>query len=359
MSSASEPSNQPPLPVSALPYLTADLPGIGGKLKQRPEEFVVEEIPAYVPSGEGEHLFLWVEKTDVAGEDLLRHIATQLAISPRDIGTAGVKDRRAITRQFVSVPAACEPAIGRIDNDRVRVLSSARHKNKLRTGHLRANRFSILVCDVTPDAADRAGRIAEKIERLGCPNYFGDQRFGHEGATLRTGCDLLRGQLRPQAIPFSRRRFLLRMSLSSVQSAVFNDVLAERLRDGDLHRVFQGDVMQVAQTGGRFVVADVAAEQSRFDVRETVLTGPIFGSDMLAPQGEPAEREERSLARWEFSLSDFARFPKFTSGTRRPLLAWPEDLRIESETDGLRLQFQLPSGVYATVLLREFMKVDQ
>src|ERR1700680_3393303 len=95
-------------PHTPLPFLTAELPGIGGRLKERVDDFIVEEIPGYEPCGEGDHLFLWVEKTGVAAEEFLRHSARALAVSPRVIGMAGLKDRRAITRQYVAVPAACE-----------------------------------------------------------------------------------------------------------------------------------------------------------------------------------------------------------------------------------------------------------
>src|SRR5580704_908652 len=260
-----------------LPFLTADRPAIGGRLKDRPEDFVVEEIPAYEPCGEGEHLFLWIEKTDVAADELSRHVARALRISPRDIGMAVLKDWRAVTRQFVSVPATCEPSIGRIDTDRIRVLRNARHRNKLRTGHLRGNRFSLLVREAVADAAATSNSIAETIRRYGFPNYYGEQRFGREQETLRLGLDLLRGTARPDSIAAVRRRFLLRLSLSAAQSALFNDVLAERLRDSLVSTVLPGDVMQVTASGGQFVVIDAAVEQRRFEARETVLTGPIFG----------------------------------------------------------------------------------
>jgi tRNA pseudouridine13 synthase len=341
----------------ALPYVTADLSGVGGAIKQQPDDFVVEEIAAYEPCGEGEHLFLWLEKRDVAGEDLLRYVARRLAISPRDVGIAGVKDRRAITRQWVSVPARCEPAIPQLDTDQIHVLRAARHRNKLRTGHLRGNRFSIRVRDVVAGAADRAERIAAAIGRLGFPNYFGPQRFGQDLQTLRLGFDLISGRASPRSIPPARRRFLLRMSLSAVQSALFNAVLAARMEKGRLHTALPGDVMQVAASGGLFVIADREAEQTRFDARETVVTGPIFGPKMLAPQGEAAELERALLADWQVTTDAFERFPNLTSGTRRPLLAWPQNLTVVAdEQDGLRLDFELSSGTYATVLLREFMK---
>jgi tRNA pseudouridine13 synthase len=345
-------------PAASFPFLTATLAGIGGSIKEGPEDFVVDELPVYQPSGSGEHLFLWVEKTDVSGPDLVRHIGRALGISPRDIGTAGVKDRRAVTRQFVSVPARAEGHVERIETDRIRVVSSARHGNKLRTGHLAGNRFSILVRGTEADAAERARPIAEAVNRHGFPNYYGEQRFGRDNETLALGLAILRGQKQPRDIPASRRTFLLRMSLSSVQSALFNDVLAERLRDGLFSTVLPGDVMQVAASGGPFVVSDAAVEQRRFDARETVLSGPMFGPQMKPPTGEPATREARALTAWELAPDDFLRYPKLTAGTRRPLVVWPGELRITSEPDGLRFEFTLPSGVYATTLLREFLKAD-
>jgi tRNA pseudouridine13 synthase len=339
-----------------LPFLTADLPGIDGRLKERPEDFVVEEIPAYEPCGAGEHLFLWIEKTDVAADQLQRHVARALGISPGDVGVAGLKDRQAVTRQFVSVPAKCEARVGQIETDRIRVLRSVRHGNKLRTGHLRGNSFSILVRAADSDAEAKCRPIAEMIGRLGFPNYYGEQRFGREDETLRMGLDLLRGTLRPRSIAPARRRFLLRLSLSAVQSALFNDVLAERLRDGLFSTILAGDVMQVAASRGPFVVTDATAEQRRFDCRETVITGPIFGPRMTAPEHEPAAREGRIFSAWGFSLDDCLRFAKLMSGTRRPMVVWPEELRVERELDGLRFAFCLPSGAYATSLLREFLK---
>jgi len=339
-----------------LPYLTADLPGVGGTLKEQPEDFVVEEIPAYEPSGAGEHLFLWLEKRDIAGEDLLRHLARRLAILSQDIGMAGVKDRRAITRQWVSVPARCEPAISQIDSDQIRVLRTVRHGNKLRTGHLRGNRFSIRVRSANEAAAERATRVAEAVGRLGFPNYFGAQRFGQEQQTLQLGLDLVTGKASSRSIAPARRRFLLRMALSAVQSALFNAVLAARLRENRLFTVLAGDVMQVAASGGQFVVEDAAVEQQRFDARETVLTGPLFGPKMIAAQGAAAAGEQAVLAEWNLSPADFTRFAKLTSGTRRPLLVWPGNLAIRAEENDLRIDFDLPSGSYATCLLREFMK---
>lgn len=343
---------------AALPYQTSDLPGIGGRLKQSPDDFLVEEIPAYRPCGEGEHLFLWIEKRDVSAEQLTQHLARVLGVPAGSIGVAGLKDRQAVTRQYVSVPAACSEDIPQVETDQIHVLSAERHTNKLRTGHLRGNRFEILVRDVVPEALERAEAIAGRIRADGCPHYFGTQRFGIDGETVRTGLALLRGEKRPRQLPAPRRKFLLRLSLSAVQSWLFNRVLADRLQDGLLRTVLPGDVLQVIASGGCFVAEDVAAEQPRVEGWETVVTGPMFGPKMKQPAGVPAEREAAVLQKSGLTFEAFGQFPKLTSGARRALVIQPADLSLASAGDGLRFALTLPPGAYATVVLREFQKTD-
>lgn len=379
---------------SDCPMMTADLPGAGGVLKARPEDFVVEEIPAYQPCGDGEHLFLWIEKTGVAADQLGRHLAEVLGISPRDLGTAGLKDTHAVTRQFVSVPRSAERRLSAIDSPGIRLLSAAPHGNKLRTGHLRGNRFQILVrsrdaedsVDRTPtsDQADQtqepltdvavrstnsqarsfanAQAIAERLRRTGVPNYFGSQRFGNKLSTLKLGLKLLTeardGGDRPREAARPNRRFLHRLALSAAQSWLFNTVLADRLRDVLLDRVMLGDVMQKCVSGGLFDVRDVAVEQPRFAARETVLTGPMFGPKMRPALHEPGIREQRVLASAGLTLDGFRRFGHLAEGTRRPMLIWPDDLKVDAVAEGLMFEFSLPPGAYATVVLREFMKSD-
>ncbi len=197
-----------------LPYLTADLPGVSGRLKETPEDFLVEEIPAYEPSGEGEHLFLWIEKRDVAADQLVRHLARSLEVSRDDIGVAGLKDKRGVTRQFVSVPARAADRLEAANAEEVHVLSATRHTNKLRTGHLKGNRFSILLrTDSAPESLDAAQHIVERLKQLGVPNYYGEQRFGTGGETAVLGFDLLRGSKTVRDIPSAKRKFLLRLAL--------------------------------------------------------------------------------------------------------------------------------------------------
>lgn len=339
-----------------LPYLTADLPGVAGLIKQQATDFQVEEIPAYLPTGEGEHLFLWIEKTGLSAEQLTKHIVQSLRMSKLDLGVAAMKDRHAVTRQFVSVPAKFAPLIDSINSDHVKVLSAVQHQNKLKTGHLRGNRFSILMRNVAPDALDLAQKIADRLMVLGTPNYYGDQRFGTDGETATMGLELLRGEQTAEDIHPARRRFLLRFALSSAQSVLFNHALADRLNAGLLHKVQVGDVMQVTASGGIFVCDDATTDQARFDAQEICITGPMFGRKMKQPGAEIAAREATVLNAYQLQESDFDRYPQLTSGTRRAVLIYPKDMQITEEAEGLRFNFSLPAGCYATVVLREFQK---
>ncbi|HVV99957.1 MAG TPA: tRNA pseudouridine(13) synthase TruD [Planctomycetaceae bacterium] len=346
----------PPATSNPLPYLTGDLPGIGGELKTDPDDFIVEEVPAYLPSGEGEHLFLWIEKRGLSAEMLLRHLGKSLGISTGDIGVAGMKDRQATTRQWVSVPARCEERLAEVDGEGVRLLDHARHSNKLKTGHLRGNRFTLLLRNVGDDALARAQAIAAVLVQHGFPNYFGAQRFGADADNADLGFALLRGTRTPGQIPPSRRKFLLKLALSAAQSALFNELLARRVREGTVARVMNGDVMQVCASGGLFTTSDPVSEQARLDHGELAITGPMFGPKMRQPLAEPANLEQAALAAHELTDADFLRFKKLTTGTRRPYLVRADDLEIEQTDTGLRFRFSLPPGCYATVLLREFQK---
>lgn len=331
-----------------------------GLLKVEPEDFVVEEIPAYEPCGEGEHLFLWVEKRDIAAEQLVKHLARHLDVPAREIGVAGMKDRRAVTRQWVSVSAKCQERIAEVESPAIRVLRAVRHTNKLRTGHLRGNRFELRLREVKcSDPAiiieEFVQQTARTIATLGFPNYYGEQRFGRENETWQLGLDLLTRRQTPRDIPYSRRRFLLRLALSAVQSELFNQALAARMQEGLLDTVLQGDVMEVVASGGKFLAEEASTEQPRFDAYETVTTGPMFGPKMRQPTDEPAAREAAILTAAGLTPESFHGFGDELSGTRRPYLIRPGELTCHMEDPTtLRLQFTLPAGVYATTLLREW-----
>ncbi len=338
-------------PAMSPPLFTADLPGTGGKIRAHNEDFEVEEVPSYEPCGSGDHLYLWIEKRGVAPEFFAQTIARKLNTHPGNVGTAGLKDRHAVTRQWVSVPKECEPHIAKIDGEGVRVLKTGRHTNKLKPGHLRGNKFVILIRD--PARSAPVDAILERIRLQGMPNYYGPQRFGRDGGTVDLGLQCLAGKA-PRRI----RPFLFRFALSAVQSLLFNDYLSRRMKDGLFRTVLDGDVMTKWPFGGMFVAKDVPAEQTRFDTRETVTAGPMFGKKTFPAEGVAAEREAVVLSDNGLSVASFGGFGKLVMGTRRQNLVYLDDLASAWEPDGLRLSFTLPAGSYATVLLAEVMKTS-
>lgn len=323
---------------------------MGYRLRSAPEDFLVEELPLYEPAGEGEHTFVLVEKRLLTTEEAARALAREAGVAPREVGYAGRKDRIAVARQWLSVPGlAPETALG-LEAPGLRVLEARRHRHKLRTGQLRGNRFRLVVRDVDAAAEERARRRAEELLQVGMPNRFGSQRFGAEGANAERARELLAGG---GAWPRDRRaaRFLL----SSLQSAVFNEVLARRPLP--LGAVELGDVAMVCASGGCFLVEDAAAEQPRAERFEISATGPVFGTRMTAARGAPGERERAACAAFGVDPERFRPPPGVRArGARRPIRVRPEGLRVEAGGAGaLALAFELPPGSYATVLVEELL----
>ena len=353
-----------PEPIFDLPLLTADLPGVGGRIKSVPEDFEVDEIPAYEPQGSGDFLYLWIEKRDMGAEYFARQVARRLDIPLSDVGTAGLKDRHAVTRQMVSVPAQVEERLPQLEGDGIRLLRVSKHGNKLRPGHLHGNRFRILIRHPDPAIAltETLTPLLERLRSHGMPNFYGPQRFGRDGETWFLGLALLRGEMPPLSatgrVPNLRSPFLRKLALSAAQAGLFNHCLARRMNDGLLRRVLLGDVMGKLPFGGLFVAQDLVREQERFEGGETVPAGPIFGRKTFPAAAAAAVREAETLAAFNLTPASFAGFGKLVQGTRRHNLVFVKDLAAVTEAEGLRLSFTLPAGSYATVLLREIMKTD-
>ena len=300
-----------------------------------------------------------LQKRDLTTQEALNRLARHCNLTEKQTSAAGLKDRFAVTVQTVCLPASATEKLESFRDPEIEILSSALHRNKLKTGHLSGNRFEILLRKTDKSLDKRALELRDLILEKGFPNYYGDQRFGHDGETLSQGIELLQGKNPLRKAPYSQRRFLQRLCLSAVQSELFNRCLARRIKDGKLHQVLRGDVMQVVKSGGMFVVEeDLDEEQERLDRGATVITGPMFGPKMKAPTDEPFYREETVLLESGLEPADFRRFKKLTSGTRRPYLIRPTELDVEREAEGLRFRFELPKGVYATSLMREFTKHD-
>ncbi len=342
-------------PLVELPYLTHDLPGTGGALRTVDADFVVDEEPAYPPSGVGDHVFVRIEKRGMNTRHAVISIARALGISDRDIGVAGMKDRHAVTRQWLSLPPPVTPeaALALAIPD-VTVLEATRHNHKLRTGHVRANAFRLRVRDVVPDALDRATAIlARLVEAPGAPNWYGEQRFGRDGDNAAKGRALVSGERHT-----GRDRKLDRLFVSALQSELFNAWLVARMADGLYRDVLAGDVLHKT-TGGMFTSDDPATDTERLRAGELVLTGPMFGVDMRRPPDDTpaAAREDAILAAAGLARDSFATVRKLAEGTRRDATI---RVRDGSVTDGgpstLEVAFALPGGAYATAVMREVMK---
>lgn len=337
-----------------LPFATAGLPGSGGRLKAAPEDFRVEELPAYLPSGAGPHLYLQVEKRDRTTREVVRALARALGVGERDAGYAGLKDRAAVTTQWLSFPVARDPDPAALAGPGYRVLVASRHQNKLRPGHARGNAFTVAV---RGGDLGRARACAAALETAGLPNYFGPQRFGKDGGNAALGRALLSPQPGPEARRAARDRFLRRLALSALQAELFNRWLAERLADGLFARALPGDVLKKLDSGGVFLCEDPAVDGARVARFEVSPAGPMFGHKLKTAAGEAAAREARLLEAEGLTLADFARGGGEAEGTRRAarLLVRPALTPLD---DGYQAAFELPGGAYATVVMRELMKSE-
>jgi tRNA pseudouridine13 synthase len=338
--------------VLPLPFITADLPGSGGAVKASPEDFRVDEIPAYEPCGSGAHLWLLVEKRGRTTRDVVHDLCRSLGVADREAGVAGLKDRQAVTTQWLSFPVARDPDPAGLAGEGHRVLRATRHGNKLRTGHSRGNRFSIVVRGGDLAAARV---VAEALATRGLPNFFGAQRFGADGRNADLGRAILLGAPDPEARRASRDRFLRRLTLSAWQSLLFNRWLAARMADGLLARALAGDAMKKLDNGGVFTCEDPEVDQPRVDRFEISPGGPMFGHKLRLAGGAAGERELSLLAADGVTVADLARGGGETEGTRRAGRI-PLSVTFEPEGDGYRASFDLPRGSYATVVMGELTK---
>jgi tRNA pseudouridine13 synthase len=348
----------PPLDLS-LPYLTADLEGIGGRIRARPEDFMVEEIALYEPSGSGRHLYVNITKRSQTTRDVQLQLAELFDLRPRNIGTAGLKDKHAVTTQTFSIlfeknDVRPDDASTLIEGSlNVKVNWAKFHGNKLRAGHLIGNRFKITITDIRmppSQAIERSRRIAETIHLKGLPNYYGEQRIGKDGKKVREGWAILQGR------KTLADRWLGKLLVSVYRSYLCNRYLAERMRRGLFDRLLLGDIAKKHETGGIFWVNDPSTEQPRYEAQEISFTAPIYGYKMSQPLGEAATLEAEIFNESETSMETFKRMK--VTGTRRFGRLTPR-IEVTEAPRGIQLSFMLHKGGFATTLLREFMKTEQ
>lgn len=312
------------------------------------DDFVVDELPAYLPCGEGEHLYLKIEKRELSTTAVVRALCGRFRLREVEVGYAGRKDERAVSRQWLSVPAralmdeAGTFRLADVEALGVRVLEHGRHRNKLRLGHLRGNAFTVsLYGDV--DEAALSARLAALAG--GLPNLFGAQRFGPKDDSLRQAERFLSRCQRAR----SRKETYW---VSVLQSAMFNAWLADRVDDGSWATPLDGDVLWKLPNAAPFECTDAARDGARAAAREVVVTGPLFGAGMRSAQREALTRESRSLVRLGVDADALLAHPAFEVGARRAAVLWPTDLSWSRTEQGLTLVFSLVKGAFASVVLR-------
>ena len=332
---------------SDLQPVTADLPGTLGTIRQELTDFEVEEVPLYEAQGSGSHAYAFVEKRGLTTRDLVTALMAA-DVAEKSIGVAGLKDKYAVTRQWLSVPQRNADKLDVLaDLEGVTVLKRSRHKNKLAIGHLTGNRFTIRVRNSEPDAVAKAKRIIERLQTTGVPNYFGPQRFGRGGTNAVDGYKHIKGEWVPGGLR------LKRFFVSALQSLLFNYLLNERIEDGIFDNLILGDWAKKHDTGGVFRVDD-KAEGARAKAFAVSATLPLHGKKVKLSEAEAGERETNALEHYHLRWLDFTSRKGDRRLTRFPL----QDSKLISEDDGYTLSFFLPKGAFATSLLREVMKVD-
>jgi len=393
-------------------YLTGQIPGIGGTIRHQPDDFRVEEIPLYEPCGEGDHLYLTVEKQGLTTYDLLRELAIALDCKERDLGYAGLKDAQAVTRQTVSVPLRKPDDLKRVEIPGVKILSAVQHRNKLRPGHLAGNHFRIRIHRPQQGSLQKAREVLAILEVTGVPNRFGEQRYGSLGNSHRVGRAILNREFdkavgeiigdplsithpgwreaaeayhngdiltaieklprhcrperallkrlnegaHPQTAVLAMPRNLLRLYLSAYQSSLFDRLVDMRLPSID--RIWPGDIAFKHVNGACFAVIDPAAEQPRADAFEISATAPLYGYKTKLADAQAGLLERALLDKEGLTLQSFRLTGGLAmEGERRPVRVPIQATACAAEEDDLLLSFSLPKGSFATTVLAEVMKV--
>lgn len=320
-----------------------------GRIRVQSADFAVEEVLGFAADGEGEHWLLRVEKTDSNSAWVAGQLARVAGVARREVGYSGIKDRRAVTVQYFTLPRRRNgPADWRdLSGDGFRVLDAQHHRRKLRRGAHQANLFRLMVRGLSADQVMLSRRL-EGIAVRGVPNYFGEQRFGRAGGNLVMAQRVLADPHRRW--PRADKEF----ALSAARSLVFNEVLAARVREGTWDRLLDGDVAMLSGTRSVFQVDHVDAElQERCAQHDLDPSGPLPGEGGLLPSGQPMELEARVAESFPGLVSGLDAWR--AKADRRRLRIVPGDLRWELGDESLRLAFSLPAGSFATAVLREFL----
>ena len=323
-------------------------PALQGKMRVFAEDFRVVELSDWVPEGQGEHVWLWIRKTNANTEWVARQLAKAAGVRPHDVGFAGMKDRHAVTEQWFTIwlPRDPEPDWSSLCIEGVEILKIQRGLKKLKRGALQGNQFQITIRDVTGHRAQYE-RTVDELLKHGVPNYFGEQRFGLNN--LAEAERMLKGEYRVKD-PHQRGLYL-----SVARSFLFNEVLAERVKLGNWHQIMQGEAVILAGSGSYFnAQADDMSLLDRLVSGDIHPSAPLYGEG-ASPATELALVLETDIlsayTEWQTGLIA-ARVAQARRATRLPIMHWQAQW-LDAAT--LQLSFSLPAGCYATTVLREIL----
>ncbi len=336
--------------------------------RQNSRDFVVDEIPLYEFSGEGEHLILHIRKKNLTTWEVVDMLSHHLGIKAKEIGYAGLKDKNALTKQYFSVNRQHEEKMKSFEREGVKILSTTYHNNKIRTGHLKGNRFFIRVKKVNPVAGKKIDEALKEIKKNGMPNFFGYQRFGNDGDNYKLGEAIVHGRRREKNIK------LKKLLISSYQSHLFNLWLSRRIEINTLldnftskelsgllnlseetivrlqkqshpFKLIEGDMM-MHYPHGRMFTLEGEEDIERFNAHGISPGGLLVGKKVKRSEGDAYTVEK------EFDED------VNIDGGRRYAWIFPEDVEGEYKEHEAwyEFHFTLPKGSYATVLIEEIAK---
>jgi tRNA pseudouridine13 synthase len=328
---------------------------ISGQFKFSAQDFQVTEILGYEPIGEGEHIYLWVRKTGLNTAYLAEQIAKFTQLPLRAVTYAGRKDKHAQTEQWFSVhlPGKGEFDWTKFNEPGAEVLKSIRHNKKLRTGVLKGNQFNITLRKLSSTSGINA-RL-QQIKKTGVPNYFGSQRFGNtlhdpRGGNLVLADKMINGET-------IRNRNKRSMAISALRAWLFNEMLNSRLQNDCLSTPMPGDVMQLAGSNSFFCAQNLDNDTNeRLQQRDIYLSAPMWGKGQLASQSD-ALKFEQDLAQQHITITQTLEDLGLKQ-ERRAINLFPNELEWSWLDDTLNLSFSLPSGTFATSVLRELIDVQ-
>jgi len=324
-------------------------PAASGVIRCESADFQVDEVLGFEPEGEGDHLLLWVEKTDCNTAWVAGQLARQAGVQRRDLGFSGLKDRWAITRQYFSVPASggsCEQWSG-WESEGFKVLAATRHRRKLRRGSHQGNRFQLRVRELDGDRQELERRL-QTVARGGVPNYFGEQRFGRDMGNLA---------LAQRVLSDPRRRWHRNereFAFSAARSALFNEVLARRIGQGSWNTLLPGELVMLEGSRSVFLAEDIDESiQARLASGDIGPSGPLAGESVMQPTGLALALEQEVLAGFSHWVDGLC--AARVKGDRRRLVLEVSNMQWRFEDHSLELSFTLPSGCFATAVLRELL----